>query len=284
MHIPKRKLLMIGVDLHESQCVEKHCSILSCLLLVSHSMPLNGKGWSALRRARNHESLSKKRNNQNCRQSPESLKGTDHIPGTSDILQRLLDLEKAHKGEYKHQLHNDQHKLGRAQETEVTMRLKVLEAELSMGEVQEGLARADRRIDDLKRDNNRLRICASRADDCVSRVVEVERESSLEENRVIRDGVHNMVRELASLNVSVEHVVSVIHAVAKGVGVRVTDSLGLRSVRRIVLEGKVAGDIQLIHKMSTAKSKFVNLYIVYHTNYIHCRWNYQRGWHNKQAH
>lgn len=233
-------------------------------------MPSHGKGWSALRRARARDTILQNyaNNKENCQQSPGLPEATNDLPCTSSVLLRLLDREKVQKGDYKRQLHNERRKLGRAKDTEVTMRLKVLEAESSLEEVREDLARAEGKIDGLKRDKNKLRMRTSRANNHVSRVVEAERVSSLKENGVIRDAARNMVRELASLNVPVEHVAPVIDAVAKGIGTRVTDSLGPRSVGRIVLEGKIAADIQLIHEMRTAKSKYVNLYILPGTNCI----------------
>lgn len=144
--------------------------------------------------------------------------------------------------------------------------LKVSEAELGLGEVQEGLARAEGRIDNLKKDKNKLRMHTLWADDHINRVVEAERESGLKENRVITDAAQVMVRKLASFNVPMDHVYSVKDVVVKGVGVPITDFLGPHSVGWIVLEGKVAGDIQLIHEMCMAKSKFVNLYVISDTN------------------
>lgn len=249
--------------------VETHSSLLSHPLRVSEPMPAR-KCWSNLRRARARDNLRLNlgNNKENCQQSPGLPEVNCDLPCTSSTLKRLLDLETARKDDYKCQLHNDRRKLKRSRASEVTMRLKVSKAGQSLGEVQERVTRAEERINKLRREKNALRMRKSRDNDSHTRALQKERVTSLKEKGVIGDAARTMVRDLASLNVPVEHVGPVIDAVAKAVGVTITDSLGPRSVGRIVLEGKVAGDIQLIHEMRTAKSKFVNKYVVSGTNYI----------------
>ena len=62
-----------------------------------------------------------------------------------------------------------------------------------------------------------------------------------------------MLRELQVLSVPVDKVNAVVHTVAKGFGLRVKDDVSARAARRIMCEGGVAAQIQLVHEAENAK-------------------------------
>ncbi|KZP10314.1 hypothetical protein FIBSPDRAFT_913879 [Athelia psychrophila] len=71
----------------------------------------------------------------------------------------------------------------------------------------------------------------------------------MKEKGIITDKAREMVRELAGCNVPIARVNDVVHAVSKGLGVNVADSIDKHSVSRIILEGKAASEIQLVHEI-----------------------------------
>jgi hypothetical protein len=75
----------------------------------------------------------------------------------------------------------------------------------------------------------------------------------MKEKGVIKEDCREMLRELQVLNVPVEKVNDVVHVVAKGFGLNVKDSVSARAVGRIVREGGVAAEIQLVHEVEHAK-------------------------------
>jgi hypothetical protein len=75
----------------------------------------------------------------------------------------------------------------------------------------------------------------------------------MKENGVIKEECREMLRELQVLNVPVEKVNAVVHVVAKGFGLKVKDNVSARAVGRIMREGGIAAEIQLVHEVEQAK-------------------------------
>jgi hypothetical protein len=77
----------------------------------------------------------------------------------------------------------------------------------------------------------------------------------MKDKGVIKEDCREMLRELQVLNVPVEKINAVIHVVAKGFGLNVKDQVSARAVGRIMREGGVAAQIQLVHEAEHAKGE-----------------------------
>ncbi|KAF8059795.1 hypothetical protein FPV67DRAFT_1707711 [Lyophyllum atratum] len=71
---------------------------------------------------------------------------------------------------------------------------------------------------------------------------------------IVKDAVREVIRQLSILNVPEEKMNMVIHAVAKGLGVRVMDRVSSRTVSRILMEGGVAAEQQLVCEIEQEKA------------------------------
>lgn len=74
----------------------------------------------------------------------------------------------------------------------------------------------------------------------------------MKEKGVIKEDCREMLQELQVLNVLVEKVNAVVHAVAKGFSLTVKDNVSARAIGRITQEGWVASQIQLVHEVENA--------------------------------
>ncbi|KAJ7908522.1 hypothetical protein B0H13DRAFT_1617392 [Mycena leptocephala] len=75
---------------------------------------------------------------------------------------------------------------------------------------------------------------------------------SLKEHGVISSEIRGCVRDLVALGAPLEGVSKMIHAVAKGLNIKITDTISARSAGRIVLEGGVAANLQIVHNIKNA--------------------------------
>lgn len=74
----------------------------------------------------------------------------------------------------------------------------------------------------------------------------------LKKKGVITESTREMVRELVVCGVPVKKLYPAIEAVAQGFGLHIGDSLTKHSVSRIVLEGKIASQIQLVEEIDNS--------------------------------
>ncbi|KAG5634791.1 hypothetical protein H0H81_000764, partial [Sphagnurus paluster] len=75
----------------------------------------------------------------------------------------------------------------------------------------------------------------------------------LKEKGAISDAMQATIWKLVALNVPEGKICDVLHAVTKGYGVKVDGSVSVRTVGRIVKEGGVAADIQLVQEIEQEK-------------------------------
>jgi hypothetical protein len=77
---------------------------------------------------------------------------------------------------------------------------------------------------------------------------------ALKEKGIFTDTSRAMVRNMvATLDVPIRSVNATINAVAEALGVEITGSVSGHSIRRIVAEGGVAAEAQLVDEMNIAK-------------------------------
>ncbi|KAF8059514.1 hypothetical protein FPV67DRAFT_1426248 [Lyophyllum atratum] len=75
----------------------------------------------------------------------------------------------------------------------------------------------------------------------------------LKEKNVIKDAIREMIRKLVCLSVPEEKIDDMIHVVGEGLGCRVVDSVSTRTVSRIIHEGGIAAEMQLVSEIEGAK-------------------------------
>lgn len=134
----------------------------------------------------------------------------------------------------------------------IEMQGEVSEAEELVGKL--GVSLASTCIS-LRKSKNTLRMRNNRAVQQQKNVAAELRTYFLKEKGVITDEAREMVRELVQCGVPVEKINWAIHVIASGIGVDVVDSLDKRSVAWIVLEGKVASQMQLVEEMHNSGGK-----------------------------
>ncbi|KAJ7251477.1 hypothetical protein B0H12DRAFT_1185276 [Mycena haematopus] len=71
---------------------------------------------------------------------------------------------------------------------------------------------------------------------------------------IFTEASREMVRDLVGFKVASANVDGVVHTVAKGVGIELQDHISARQVGRIVEEGGIASDIQVVSEIQAAKS------------------------------
>ncbi|KAF8871626.1 hypothetical protein BD779DRAFT_1680239 [Infundibulicybe gibba] len=82
--------------------------------------------------------------------------------------------------------------------------------------------------------------------------------SHLKHRGVVKDSCRAMIRNLAVCNVPESHINNVIHFVGRGLGVDVMDSVDARTVGRIIQEGGIASEIQLVHEIESSKGHTIS--------------------------
>jgi hypothetical protein len=82
----------------------------------------------------------------------------------------------------------------------------------------------------------------------------------MKEKGIIKEACREMLRELQVLNVPVEKVNDVVHVVARGFGLKVKDKVSARAVGRIMWEGGIAAEIQLVHEIEQAKGLGLSIF------------------------
>ncbi|KAF8954451.1 hypothetical protein BDZ97DRAFT_1590776, partial [Flammula alnicola] len=80
----------------------------------------------------------------------------------------------------------------------------------------------------------------------------------LKEKGIIKDSCRTMVRELGAMKIPEEKQDRVIKAVAQGLGIHVVDSISSRSTGRIMLEGGIGSQVQLVSEIEGAKAMMLS--------------------------
>ncbi|KAJ7192519.1 hypothetical protein GGX14DRAFT_578084 [Mycena pura] len=75
---------------------------------------------------------------------------------------------------------------------------------------------------------------------------------SLKEDGIISTEIRACVRDIVSLGAPTESVDKIIHAVAKGLNIQICDHISTRSTGRIVIEGGVAAQLQIVDAIKNA--------------------------------
>jgi hypothetical protein len=70
---------------------------------------------------------------------------------------------------------------------------------------------------------------------------------------IVQEECREMLRDLQTLNVPVEKLNEVVHVVEKGLGVKVMDNVSTRTIGRVMREGGVAAEMQIVHEIEQAK-------------------------------
>ncbi|KIJ31757.1 hypothetical protein M422DRAFT_185462, partial [Sphaerobolus stellatus SS14] len=80
---------------------------------------------------------------------------------------------------------------------------------------------------------------------------------TLKQKGIIKDDVRDAVRDLITIGVSRNKIFAVLQRVFRLAGINLEGKLSPRSVSRMVLEGGVASDIQLVETVTTASGAFI---------------------------
>jgi hypothetical protein len=76
---------------------------------------------------------------------------------------------------------------------------------------------------------------------------------------VVQDECREMLRDLQTLNVPVEKLNEVVHVVGRGFGLEIRDNVSTRTIGRVMREGGVASEMQIVREIDASKGAFVNL-------------------------
>jgi len=175
-----------------------------------------------------------------------------------------LRTERVRVLEYKRLLHNTRRKLTRAENAKGNLRAQTKEAQSDAEASRAKLGRVERVLATLQRAKNTLRMRDNRAPQKLEAAVEKSQTHALKVKGVFKEEVREMTRDLTSIcRVPLARVNSVIHVVARGLGIIVEDSIDKHSASRITLEGQVAVDMQLVNEIHTAGGKPCLSVIIY---------------------
>jgi chromosome segregation ATPase len=184
----------------------------------------------------------------------------------ADVRSQLQE-EKDKTAEVRARCQNTRRREERAREANVALRERLKSAEGYKDDllaVQLSLEKTQHQASVLLTRNSALvkqakamsmRIC--RAPTTQARAVEKVRAAShlfkLQQKGIITEASRELVTDLVSLhNVPVSRVLSVIRAVAATVGVGIAGDISERSVGRIVLEGGLISQAQIVHEIQSA--------------------------------
>ena len=130
------------------------------------------------------------------------------------------------------------------------------QADLTGKETQ--LVTYKKRVHKLRMQTSRLSDSQSRAVQSAVAKVSTERSTfKLKEKGVITAPVRALTRELVHLGIPVAKIGSTIHTTAKTFGIPIEGSLTTRSVSRIMLEGGIAAEMQIIDEIHKSKGVFL---------------------------
>jgi chromosomal replication initiation ATPase DnaA len=82
---------------------------------------------------------------------------------------------------------------------------------------------------------------------------------SLKEDGMISTEIRACVRDIVSFGAPVESVDKIIHAVAKGLNIQICDHISARSTGRIVIEGGVAAQLQIVDAIKDADRSYTQI-------------------------
>ena len=214
-------------------------------------MPLRGKQRSELQKSSSLKGLGIIQNNKENLASSQSLP----VSGGS-LFGHLASVVETHVAKLKRKLHNERRKLSHAESSKAALRTKASNAEMELMHTQQNLARVTAQNDSLKQKDHASFMCDCRAPAKRHKMEEISKAYFLKEKGIITDSSWEMTRELvAECSVPVTQVNKVIRTVAKGLGITVKDTVDKHSVSRILLEGELASEIQLVSELHNAGSK-----------------------------
>lgn len=121
----------------------------------------------------------------------------------------------------------------------------------------------------LRKQNKALQMKASRASAAKSAAklksaevidaLTITSKHRLKEDGVVTDDARILVRDLVECNIPVKHVGKAINVVAQHFGIKVTDKISERTVGRVVLEGGIAAEMQIVDEANHSQSKLIDL-------------------------
>ncbi|TFY50881.1 hypothetical protein EVG20_g11277 [Dentipellis fragilis] len=173
-----------------------------------------------------------------------------------------------------HTLETDMQRLGAEAARQSTMDLELGSSEKAkptdpstqqeVEKLKQKLALAETKKAELQKRNHALHMRALRApqqkaiakEKAFSKGAEVREERRtyfVQKGRVIQDSTRDLVRELVSLGIPASAIDLTIHRVAEALGVSTEGNVSTRSVGRIVLEGGVASELQIVEDVQQSK-------------------------------
>jgi hypothetical protein len=194
----------------------------------------------------------------------------DRLEGKVAAVESQLQVEKAKTSEVRQRYQNIRRREERTQATNVALRdhLKSAEAfkddliavQLALDKSRQEVSVLLTRNSTLVKQAKALSMRIRRAPTIQARAVEKVKAAShlfkLQQKGVITEASRELVTDLVSLhNVPVSRVLSVVRAVAATLGVQVDGDISERSVGRIVLEGGLISQAQIVHEIQSAASK-----------------------------
>jgi hypothetical protein len=86
----------------------------------------------------------------------------------------------------------------------------------------------------------------------------VPNERHMKKKGIVQDECWEMLRDLQTLNVPVEKLNEVVHVVGRGFGLEIKDNVSTRTIGRVMREGGIASEMQLVHEIDVAKGVLID--------------------------
>jgi hypothetical protein len=137
-------------------------------------------------------------------------------------------------------------------------RISELNAQLAAGQGE--IAAAHKHNTAIVQQKNTLVKCVRRMPDRIETEASKLNLQAVKEHGIISDAIRSCVQDLVSLNVPVDNVCAIIAAVTEALNVKLVGNLSAWSVGRIVKEGGIKAQLQVVDELKQAQSAFQKFY------------------------
>jgi len=215
-------------------------------------MPLRGRQRSQLQKSQSIYNLQQINNPDKENVTPSDSQATSGSVSVYAAARIQIQRERARGNNYQRQYTNEHRKFQRANTSKATLRAEAVTAKQALSETEHKLTQALNKESAALRHKNALCMCASRAINHKKTIAGMPKAHNLKSKGVFKDTSREMVRDLVVSGVPLRNVDSVIQTVSHGVGVDLRDSIDKHSVSRIIHEGGLAAEMQLVQEIHNA--------------------------------
>lgn len=215
-------------------------------------MLLRGRQRSQLQKSQSISNLQQINNLDKENVIPFESQATSGSVSVYAAAKIQIQRERARGNNYQQQYTNEHRRFQRANASKATLRAEAVTTRKALSETEHKLAQALDKESTALRHKNALHMHANRAINYKKTVADMPKAHNLKSKGVFKDTSREMVRDLVVCGVPLRNIDSVIQTVSHGVGVDLRDSIDKHSVSRIVREGGLAAEMQLVQEIHHA--------------------------------